>query len=200
MIRNKRQGFILSAGLLGATTVLGVSAANAAPRHNDRRSDVREEKRDVKEARKDVKDARKDARKADTPWERREAREDVRDAQRDLRDERQDLRRERREENREDNRYGNRYDNRYRNGYNPNWNRPGYPSGGYYGAQSFTGVVTNVRSDQSFDVRIGGGTYNVYLNNVLPRQLNVGDQVRVYGVRYGSNDIRNASVTIIRNR
>jgi hypothetical protein len=34
----------------------------------------------------------------------------------------------------------------------------------------------------------------------LPRNLDRGDVVRVYGRRYGDNDIRNASINILRNR
>ena len=65
--------------------------------------------------------------------------------------------------------------------------------------QTFTGQVTNVRSNQSFDIRVGNQFFNVFTNSYLPRQLNVNDVVRVYGVPSG-NDIRNASVTITSNR
>ena len=65
--------------------------------------------------------------------------------------------------------------------------------------KSYTGVVTNVRNSREFDVRVGGTTYNVYANNSA-RNLDKGDTVRVYGQRTGDNDIRNASVSITRNR
>lgn len=67
------------------------------------------------------------------------------------------------------------------------------------GYQTFSGVVTNVRNSREFDVRVGGTTYNVYANNSTPRLSN-GDTIRVYGQRSGSNDIRNASVSVTRNR
>ena len=66
--------------------------------------------------------------------------------------------------------------------------------------RSYTGVVTNTRSGDKFDVRIDGKTYNVYLSGRRPRGLDRNDVVRVYGKRVGSNDIRNASVRILRNR
>ena len=64
---------------------------------------------------------------------------------------------------------------------------------------TFSGTVTNVRSGNSFDLRANGRTYNVYLSSSLPRGLNRGDEVRVYGRPYGDNDIRNASVRITDN-
>ena len=63
---------------------------------------------------------------------------------------------------------------------------------------TYTGVVTAVRSN-GFDLRSNGRTYNVYISSV-PRDLSRGDQVRVYGRPYGSNDIRNATVRVISNR
>lgn len=65
--------------------------------------------------------------------------------------------------------------------------------------QTFSGIVTNVRNSREFDVRVGGTTYNVYANNAA-RNLNRNDEVRIYGQRIGGNDIRNASVTVTRNR
>ncbi len=65
--------------------------------------------------------------------------------------------------------------------------------------QSFRGTVTNVRNSREFDIRVGGTTYNVYANNSA-RNLDRDDEVRVYGLRSGSNDIRNASVSVTRNR
>ena len=82
----------------------------------------------------------------------------------------------------------------------------GYPNQGYgypnqgYGYPGFTGTVTNVKGDDSFDIRIGGDIYNVYTDSVLPRRLSEGDFVQVYGERVGKNDIRRASVRIIENR
>jgi hypothetical protein len=67
-------------------------------------------------------------------------------------------------------------------------------------SRSFTGVVTRYRGDNLFDMRIGGTTYNVYTINRLPRRLDDGDVVRVTGRRVGSNDIRDARVTVVRNR
>lgn len=66
--------------------------------------------------------------------------------------------------------------------------------------QNYVGRVTKVHSDTSFDARIGDKIFNVYTNSRLPRRLNVNDLVRINGVAKYSNDIRNASVTIIRNR
>jgi hypothetical protein len=66
--------------------------------------------------------------------------------------------------------------------------------------RSFTGTVTNVESSSKFDMRFDGKTYNVYVSGQLPRRLNRNDRVSVYGYRYGNNDIRNARVTIVRNR
>jgi hypothetical protein len=70
----------------------------------------------------------------------------------------------------------------------------------YNDRRSYTGVITRVRSNDEFDIRVGGTTYNVYLSSRAPRQLSRNDYVRVSGVRSGSNDIRNASVTLLRNR
>jgi membrane protein implicated in regulation of membrane protease activity/translation initiation factor IF-1 len=66
--------------------------------------------------------------------------------------------------------------------------------------RTFTGRVSNVVSDQRFDLRVGSTTYNVISTSRLPRRLNEGDQVRVYGRRTGSNDISNATVVVINNR
>ena len=72
-------------------------------------------------------------------------------------------------------------------------------NGDYGRYQNFTGVVTNVKNDREFDIRIGGTTYNVYASTST-RGLNKNDEVSVYGQRYGDNDIRNANVRITRNR
>jgi len=67
--------------------------------------------------------------------------------------------------------------------------------------RTFEGVVTNVNyGGNEFDIRINGNTYNVYASVRLPGRLNRGDTVRVYGRRYGNNDIRNANVSILRDR
>ncbi len=66
-------------------------------------------------------------------------------------------------------------------------------------ARTYSGTVTNVKNSREFDVRIDGRTYNVYANSSASG-LSVGDSVRIYGQRVGSNDIRNASVRISRNR
>lgn len=156
MHRNNRKGILMGAGLLGIGTVLGFStAAQAAPRNDRNRNDVKEERRDVKEARKDVKDARKDVRKSDNPYERREAVQDYREAQRDLNREQHDLRNERRDDNRKDNRWDNgRKPDWNRNNGSPNvFNRPNYVpprnnNGGY---------------NSGYNPRTGGG-YNPSYN------------------------------------
>ena len=66
--------------------------------------------------------------------------------------------------------------------------------------QNYVGRVTNVRSATSFDARIGDKIFNVYTRTSLPRRLNSGDVVRINGVAKYNNDIRNADVTVIRNR
>lgn len=65
--------------------------------------------------------------------------------------------------------------------------------------RTFTGRVSNIESDQRFDLVIGGTTYNVITSSRFPRDLEEGDQVRVYGRRFGANDISNARVSIINN-
>lgn len=110
--------------------------------------------------------------------------------------------------NRNDPRRDNRNDNRpnYTNGrYDPNgklggiFGNTGNNSNGNIGSyQNYTGVVTEIRNDREFDVRIGGNTYNV-TTNASTRGLNRGDQVQVYGQRYGDNDIRNSRVTVTRD-
>ena len=183
-----RKSLVLSAGIFALGGALSVAQpSQAAPRRDD---DVREEKREVKRARREVKRERRDVRQADTPAERRREQRDVERARQNVQRQREELRYERRDD-RGHNRPG--YNNR------PTWNnRPA--NGGYGYGQSYTGTVTNVRSDNSFDVRIGGSTYNVYTNYDLPRGLSVGDQVRVNGERVGGNDIRQARVSVLRNR
>ena len=65
--------------------------------------------------------------------------------------------------------------------------------------RSFTGRVTDVKSDQRFDISVDGKTYNVIASTRLPRRLNEGDMVRVYGRRSGDNNIVNATVVVINN-
>jgi hypothetical protein len=66
--------------------------------------------------------------------------------------------------------------------------------------QTFTGVVTKVESSSKFDLRVGHQDYDVYPSGRIPRGLHKNDLVRVTGYRYGNNDIRNASVTVVRRR
>jgi hypothetical protein len=68
-----------------------------------------------------------------------------------------------------------------------------------YNSQSFTGRVTDVDSDRRFDIKVNDKEYNVYTRDRLPRQLNRGDYVRVYGDRVGDNGIRNATVALLDN-
>jgi hypothetical protein len=97
--------------------------------------------------------------------------------------------RDRRDNDRRWDNNDNRWDNgRYGNGRS---NQNDY--------RTFTGTVTKV-SNNRFDIRVNGSTYNVDSSSRLPRGLDRGDIVRVYGERYGNNDIRNASVSIIENR
>jgi hypothetical protein len=63
-----------------------------------------------------------------------------------------------------------------------------------------TGTVLNVRGNSDvFELRVNGTTFLVDPSGRLPRKLNRGDVVRVYGRRVGNN-ILNASVVLIRNR
>ena len=64
----------------------------------------------------------------------------------------------------------------------------------------YTGRVVAVRSSSSFDLRVDNTTYNVYTLRPLRRALSRGDRVQVSGDRVGKNDIRNATVQIVRNR
>ena len=113
------------------------------------------------------------------------ARKDVKEARKDLKREKRDLRQER-QENR-------------RPGYQGQ-NRPPSAGGNRNVGRAYTGTVTRVRSTQSFDINIGGNIFNVYTVSRTPWGLSTGDTVRVNGVQQYNNDIRNASVSIIRNR
>jgi hypothetical protein len=57
----------------------------------------------------------------------------------------------------------------------------------------FSGKVTKIRSNGSFDIVAGGKTYNVYTNGST-RSVRVGESVRIVGQRQDKNDIRNAVV------
>jgi hypothetical protein len=198
---------LLGLALLGATTLVGTgSPASAAPRR-----DVKQARKDVKEAKREVREERKDLRQADTPRERNEARRELGNAKGDLQREKRDLRNERQDNRRPGYQTPNRpgYQTPNRPGYQtPNRpgyqspNRPGYqtPNRPGYQGRSYTGTVTNVRSNQSFDVNVGGKTFNIYTTSRLPRGLTRGDLVQVRGTQQFNNDIRNASVSIVRNR
>lgn len=74
---------------------------------------------------------------------------------------------------------------------------PSYNYDDYGPFRDFTGVVAAVHGDQEFDIRINGDIYNVYTTGYVPYRLDDGDLVRVYGQRYGNNDIRNSNVKIL---
>lgn len=73
-----------------------------------------------------------------------------------------------------------------------NWGQQGY--------QTFTGRVTDIESNQRFDIMVGSTLYNVKPSSPISRRLNRGDMVRVYGLRSGTNDIINANVVIVGGR
>ena len=106
----------------------------------------------------------------------------------DKRDKRRDDRRDERREDYDRDRYDR--DSNYRDRYD---------RGNIRNSDTLTGQVTNVRSGNSFDLNSGGRVYNVYVAGQLPRGLSRGDQVRVSGQRYGDNDLRRASVSILTN-
>ena len=64
-------------------------------------------------------------------------------------------------------------------------------------ARSYDGVVTRVDNSREFEVRIDGRTYRVSSDAAL-RNLNRGDEVRIYGRRDGNDEIRNADVRVTR--
>ena len=181
------------------------SSAIAAPRDRD----VKEARKEVREERKDLKKAKKEARKADTREERREAREDVREERRDVKKAKKEVKQERRENRRGDSHWDNRRnDNRryeYKERSNSNSNRYNDRDNNYdrnnsnNGYRTFTGTVRDINSNGQLKVRIGSKTYDVFTNDRLPRGLDEGDVVRIYGVRSGSDDIRNANVSIVDN-
>lgn len=87
---------------------------------------------------------------------------------------------------RNDHRYNDRYNDRYSNRNND--------------YRSYAGVITKINSKRQFDIRVDGKTYNVTLSGNAPRGLDRNDYVRVYGKRSGNNDIKNASVSVLRHR
>lgn len=213
MKKINNRGILLGAGLLGATTLIGVtSPASAQP---GQRRDVRDARQDVKEARQDVRQERKDVRQADTARERRDAKEDLRDAKRDLKDEKRDLRNER-QDVRNSNRYNtpNRYNPPVYNrpvygapAYNrPTYNRPVYNAPVYNrpvfqnSTRVLEGVVTNDTAGNDFVLRTSNGQQvRVYVQTGEPGALSRGDTVRVSG--YSSNGIFYAQNTrILYNR
>ena len=216
MNTKKRLTNLLAVVALGTGISMFVPTADAAPR--GRNNDVREERREVKEEKKELKEARKDLKKADTPEERREAKKDVREERRDVKDAKRDVKEERRENrgnNYNWNKKGsnNNYNYNKRNpglnprypGYNGNYNNGRYNDGRYTNNgrynndyRTFTGKVVDI-DNGVLKVRIGNQNFDVFTNN-RPRGLDEGDIVRIYGVRSGSDDIRNASVSIINNR
>jgi|GEM_PF-2311354 len=65
--------------------------------------------------------------------------------------------------------------------------------------QTITGTVENVNGN-TFDLKANNKTYRVRLSGGAPKGLSKKDVVRVYGQVFGSNDIRNANVAMVRNR
>ena len=65
--------------------------------------------------------------------------------------------------------------------------------------RTFRGTVVDIETNQRFDIDVNGRIYNVIASTRLPRRLNEGDEVRVYGRRSGDNNIVNATVVIINN-
>ncbi len=85
----------------------------------------------------------------------------------------------------------------YRPGdYLPDFNRPNNNRRDF---NTYVGEVTNIKNSREFDARVNGRTYNVISDNTL-RDLRRGDRVSVYGTRSGDNDIRDARVTVTRDR
>lgn len=194
----------------------------------EERREVKEARRELKRQRREARDADTPQERRRERRDVEEAREDLREERQELRRERRDDDRfDNRRGGRFGNRRNGRDD---RSGYRPNpnnrpgsgygygdhygyGNRPGgvygggynRPNGGVFGGGygntgGYFGVVTRVHSDRNFDIRINGETFNVYTDYRLPRGLTEGDTVRVSGNRVGKNDIRNATVSITRNR
>ena len=80
-------------------------------------------------------------------------------------------------------------------------NRGGNRPGGVAAvvAPKFVGVVTKVKNNSEFDVRIDDKTYNVYLS-APSAPVSVGQTVNLDGERIGNNDIRSASLLQPRRR
>lgn len=66
--------------------------------------------------------------------------------------------------------------------------------------RTFTGTVERVNSSSKFRMRSNGRSYDVDVSGRVSRRLDRNDVVRVYGYRYGENNIGNANVTVLRNR
>jgi len=66
--------------------------------------------------------------------------------------------------------------------------------------QTITGTVERISNCNNFDLKENDRTYRVRLSGNAPGGLSKNDVVRVYGQVYGSNDIRNANIKILRNR
>lgn len=111
---------------------------------------------------------------------------------------RRDYRRDRRDDDRYDRNRNDR--NRYdRNRNDRNRDDRNRTDRDRYDRNTVSGIVTDVKSDQRFSVRTNGRTYEVYSPSRLPRDLNRGDYVRVYGTIRGDR-IDNANVAITSNR
>jgi hypothetical protein len=104
------------------------------------------------------------------------------------------------------NRTGQYNNGRYNNGqYNNGVYNNGVYNNGRYGVgnstiRSIRGTVSNLRSQQSFDLRSGNTTYQVRATSRTPRALSNGDYVEVIGDLRSGNELRNASVSLLRNR
>ena len=66
--------------------------------------------------------------------------------------------------------------------------------------ESFTGVITKIKSDRRFEFRVDRKTFDVYTADRLSRYLKEGDVVRVTGRRSGNSDINNARVVELNRR
>lgn len=96
--------------------------------------------------------------------------------------------------NRRNNRNVHNQRNNRNNRRNDQWNNR------YNRSQEFYGPVTKIKGNRDFDIRANGRIYNVTTSGRLPNNLRRNDQVRVQGIRSGTNDIVNARVTVVRRR
>lgn len=220
---------VLGSALLGICTTIGfTNPAQAAPRDDNARQYRQDDRddQDNNDAARDDKDGKPGARKGqrrgrDGNRGPRDQKQDGRynrdDQQRDNRrgDDRQNGRGGGRGQGHDDGDYGKRgrqndsYDFSNRGGNDTNRADSRRPAGNRgpsndrfetNGGRGYTGTVTRVRSATSFDVNINGDTFNVYLDAPAPRALIQSDTVRINGVQQDKNDIRNASVSLLRNR